>query len=706
MNFNLKQQEAYDKLSNGENIFITGPAGTGKCLGINTPIIMYNCDVKYVQDIKKNDYIMGDDSKPRKILSINSGIDDLYLIKCNNDSYVVNSAHILTLKSIKKIYYYNNEYNLFYGSSFGSVNFRVFNSKIELDVFLNTLPDLVDLPLKICYNKFSDKNWSSYFKGVYAVLQFEDQHHKYEFYKWGIFVGKNIKIIDFIGEYYKIAPIKQRLEFLAGIVDVCGIMNKKSYIIECNYKLIDDIIFIIKSCGLEYKCKRKICSNMYIINIFDNLPVKIVNYKYFKNEKKYYSINIQYIGKGRYYGFEIDCNKRFVLGNFIITHNTTLIKSFVEQNKKNKSIAITSTTGTSALLLNGSTLHSYLGIGLGNGSVENLVFKITKSKWYNNRWLNLKCLLIDEVSMLSPDLFDKLENIARIIRGVKKPFGGIQIVLSGDLCQLPCVGTDKFCFQAKTWNQCITNTIYLTEIIRQKDIFFQNVLNNVRIGNITKEVKDILNSRLNLKIKNYIKPTKLFSKNVNVDEINNQELDLLAKDGRQFYEYEMKIKVNPKIYDKQLAIQKFIKKSTVPQFLQICVGAQVMLLKNIDLELGLANGTRGVVIDFIDDIPIVRFINGEQIPIEYVTWTVEENEQHILDACQIPLKIAYAVSIHTSQGSTLDYVEVDLSDVFEYSQAYVALSRVKNLNGLFIKNINYDTIQAHPDAINYYKNLL
>ena len=389
------------------------------------------------------------------------------------------------------------------------------------------------------------------------------------------------------------------------------------------------------------------------------------------------------------------------------TGKTSLVKMFMRNHAGSRYIAVTSTTGTSALLLNGTTIHSYLGIGCGNSSIDVIVQKIFSWSWLRKRWLSLDCLFIDEISMLDPDLFDKIEEIARIVRNSKKPFGGIQLVVSGDFCQLPCVGTDRFCFEASSWNKCIDHTIYLTEIIRQNNPVFQEVLNSIRMGDITEQVREVLDSRVGVELHNTfgIKPTKLYSKNIDVDRVNNEELDTLAEDGRQFYEYEMEFHVYSGVSNKETVIEKYKKSCNAPLTLQICKGSQVMLLKNLDMENGLANGSRGVVIGFVNEMPVVRFLNGEERLIEHNEWEVEENEKRILQARQIPLKVAYAISIHRSQGCSLDYAEVDLSGIFEYGQAYVALSRVKSLEGLSIVSIDYDLIVAHPKAVEYYMSL-
>ena len=249
--------------------------------------------------------------------------------------------------------------------------------------------------------------------------------------------------------------------------------------------------------------------------------------------------------------------------------------------------------------------------------------------------------------------------------------------------------------------------MYLNEIIRQGETNFQEILNKIRVGNIDEQVREILDSRIGVELHNDygIKPTILYSTNRNVDRVNNKELDKLAEDGREFREYMMDVVVYSGVSNKSSAREKFMKYCTSPEVLQLCVGAQVMLLKNLDLPNGLANGSRGVITSFVGDMPVVRFLNGEERVIDYNVWEVEENDKRILRAQQIPLKVAYAITIHKSQGCSLDYAKIDLSEIFEYGQAYVALSRVKSLHGLSIIDINYDYLQAHPRAVEYYASL-
>jgi ATP-dependent DNA helicase PIF1 len=387
---------------------------------------------------------------------------------------------------------------------------------------------------------------------------------------------------------------------------------------------------------------------------------------------------------------------------------SAVIKMFSKIYGPTKNIAITSTTGTSALLLGGTTLHSYLGIGLGKESVEILSENILAKSWIKKKWRDLEVLIIDEVSMLSPDLFDKLEEIARIVRKNKICFGGIQLVLSGDLCQLGCVETEKFVFESKSWEMCIRKVVYLTEIIRQSEIEFQDCLNEIRMGVVSDKSRKLLESRVGIDLTNSIgiKPTKIFPLNYMVDEINNKELNILSKEKDiTVYEYEMDFEYYSNFKNKEMTIEKYRKNCVAPINLQLCVNAQVMLLVNMDLTMGLANGSRGIVTRFVDDKPVVKFLNGEERIIDYHIWEYKESNSKIMDIIQIPLKLAYAVSAHKAQGISLDLAEIDLSEVFCYGQAYISLSRVKKISGLSITKLNLNKIMAHPVAVKFYKNL-
>ena len=382
------------------------------------------------------------------------------------------------------------------------------------------------------------------------------------------------------------------------------------------------------------------------------------------------------------------------------TGKTHIVREFVRRSGKR--VAVTSTTGVSAVLLpGGTTLHSWAGIGLGEGSEAALSTRIRKKSYLKRRWKEVQVLIIDEVSMLSPDLFDKLESIARTVRGSRLPFGGIQVVLSGDFLQLPCVKSDRFCFEAETWGTVVGDTVILNDNMRQAGKNWQSCLSSLRTGITDAAVRETLARAQVRELTNPhgILPTRLYALRADVAEINVRELEKLSGEVFQF-------EADLRTYDKKRAFlgERLARDCPAEATLQLIVGCQVMLVCNLDIEAKLVNGSRGVVERFTaEDLPIVRFLDGTTRIVDYHLWELEEKDTKIASFEQIPLRLAYAVTIHRAQGLSLDYVVVDLSSVFEYGQGYVALSRVRSEGGLRIEGeIRYNRIKASPKALAFY----
>lgn len=398
--------------------------------------------------------------------------------------------------------------------------------------------------------------------------------------------------------------------------------------------------------------------------------------------------------------------------SFLINYYVNFLKTI---DTDTKDYAITSTTGLSAKLINGTTLHSFAGIGHGNDSFEILLDRINNNYFSKKRWKQIKILLIDEVSMLSPRLFEKLDALARKIRRNSKPFGGIQIILFGDFFQLPTVNSDHFCFEAFNWDDTINEVIVLEAIVRQKDNKFQNCLNKIRFGIVDNEVLEILNSRKinsfhkTFKNKNtIILPTILYARKVAVNKYNNKKLEQHINNGYKYniydciYEYSKNISEPLKLF-----LRNNINKSlNIPDKLKLSIHSQVMITINMKDEK-LVNGSRGIIVDFDKkNNPIVEFLDGRKIIIKQHDFEYEDYNKNKIIKKQYPLKLAWALTIHKSQGMSLDYVCTDIGEsIFEYGQVYVVLSRVRNLEGLFIKNIDYEKIKAHPKVIHFYKNI-
>ena len=364
--------------------------------------------------------------------------------------------------------------------------------------------------------------------------------------------------------------------------------------------------------------------------------------------------------------------------------------------------AVTAMTGCAALLLSqakATTLHSWAGIGLGRESPEILAAAILKKAKARRGWQDTRLLIIDEVSMMTPDLLEKLDSIARRVR--KKPdtrFGGLQIILVGDFCQLPPVGPSQFAFESPIWGTLIDETHNLIQIERQPDPVFQRVLTEARIGELSPASIAILRGRVGLDWKNTpdgIQPTLIYSRNADVDRINKINMDALEGDVKTFcaqtvYKGPMRLTA-----DIEAALQKLDKDAAYETTLELKVGAQVMLITNLS-GTPLVNGSRGVITGFSPSgLPLVRFKDSTgPIMIDQASWFLQDT---MVGRAQIPLKVAYAITIHKSQGSSLDSALIDIgSSVFEYGQAYVALSRVRSLEGLFIHRFSPTAVVCHP----------
>ncbi|CAJ2506811.1 Uu.00g079970.m01.CDS01 [Anthostomella pinea] len=438
------------------------------------------------------------------------------------------------------------------------------------------------------------------------------------------------------------------------------------------------------------------------------------------------------------------------------TGKSVLMRAIIAELKKKwardpERLSVTASTGLAACNIGGQTLHSFSGIGLGKEDVPTLVKKIRKNAKAKNRWLRTNTLVIDEVSMVDGDLFDKLSQIARTIRNNGRPFGGIQLVITGDFFQLPPVPDGgkkeaKFAFDAATWNTSIDHTIGLTQVFRQKDPHFAGILNEMRLGRISDDtVQTFKDLSRPLGFDDGLSYTELFPTRQEVERSNESRLRSL--DGPLVH-YEAHDSGDPSLRDRLLA------NMMAPKGLALKKGAQVMLIKNMDETL--VNGSLGKVIGFMNEMtfelwstngagegldsgdegeadagskkkikafsrdtdgskdmkeyPIVRFTSTdgshrvllcipEDWKVELPTGEVQASRK------QLPLILAWALSIHKAQGQTLERVKVDLGKVFEKGQAYVALSRAVSKQGLQVLRFEKSKVMAHPRVIQFYNKL-
>ncbi|OCB88619.1 hypothetical protein A7U60_g4217 [Sanghuangporus baumii] len=423
------------------------------------------------------------------------------------------------------------------------------------------------------------------------------------------------------------------------------------------------------------------------------------------------------------------------------TGKSVLLREIIKTLRKKyvtvpDAVAITASTGIAACNIGGVTIHSFSGIGLGIESAEELVKKIRKNKKAMARWLRTKVLIVDEVSMVDGDLFDKLSRIGAMIRKRSKPFGEIQVIVTGDFFQLPPVmkGSDsKFAFEAQTWNETISEHTYnLTKVFRQKDEDFVDMLNEMRFGRLTsRSISKFKSLSREIHYEDGMAATELFPRREDVDRSNSGRMTRLTTEEHKYVAVDGGTITDLKQREKMLA--NFM----APSVLTLKVDAQVMLIKNVDETL--VNGSIGRIIKFMDPSqardegvsglgdekgiekqpkkpksgqlwPVVEFrIPGgyfKEVMIVPESFKVElPNGEVQASRTQLPLILSWAMSIHKSQGQTLERVKVDLGKVFEKGQAYVALSRATSLDGLQVLNFDVKKVMAHPKVIEWSKSL-
>jgi len=375
------------------------------------------------------------------------------------------------------------------------------------------------------------------------------------------------------------------------------------------------------------------------------------------------------------------------------TGKTHILNEFVLYLKSRKVIpTIVAPTGIAASHLNGQTIHSYFSLGIRDSIDEYFISNLIEKKYLQTRFKKLKVLIIDEISMVSPNIFTSIDKILRAFKQNDNPFGGIQVILSGDFFQLPPISKNndgkRFAWQSPSWKELDLQTCYLEKKFRQDDNQLIFVLDEIRSGNVSQKSHDILNARLEKDLDIDFTPTKLYTHNMDVDKINNNELVSIDSKSQVFKYTSEGAKSN---------IEKLFKSALVQEELTLKKDAVVMFIKN-NPEKYYINGTTGVVIDFTKDeqkLPIVKLSNGYVVKVEYEDWKIENDSGKIqAKISQIPLKLAWAITIHKSQGMTLDAAQIDLSKTFEVGQGYVALSRIKNIEGLKLMGFNDNALSV------------
>ncbi len=437
------------------------------------------------------------------------------------------------------------------------------------------------------------------------------------------------------------------------------------------------------------------------------------------------------------------------------TGKTRLIQ-FIAQHMEEigRPYQVCAMTGCAAVLLNcgARTLHSWSGIKLAKGPNDAIVNRIMRNAETVKTWRKVSVLIIDEVSMMSAKMLELIDDIGKSTRRNMRPFGGIQVILTGDFFQLPPVGdhadpaTRAFCFESPRWPNMfpIENCIELTTVFRQSDPEFTRLLMEIRRGQLSESGAAILRRHVHREYDETsfggIVPTKIFPVRAKVDYTNNTmygnlesaELEFGAriKMGlRTYLESGLPIPSHILAACEDLTPEQMEREATqmltnmqVEETMRFKIGALVMCTVNLDVDAGICNGSQGIIVDFVENdmanemplllepgakamngrlVPLVRFANGvmRRIGFKYS----QNDEYPVLAVAQIPLRLAWALTIHKTQGTTLDMAEMDLGKtVFEYGQTYVALSRVKTLDGIYLTDFYPHKIRANPTVVAFY----
>ncbi len=371
---------------------------------------------------------------------------------------------------------------------------------------------------------------------------------------------------------------------------------------------------------------------------------------------------------------------------------TYVLNRFVEYCRENGiGLGITASTGIAATHIGGMTIHSWSGIGVYTELSNEQLKNFRKNSRLMSRLKKTRVLIIDEISMLDGARFELINQICKTLKDSDKPFGGLQVILCGDLFQLPPVtkGTDEidFVHTSPAWEELGLKVCYLSEQYRQEaDEGLLDILRQIRTRSITAETHDLLSRRSQAE-RNHEKITRLYTHNIDVDTLNKQQLEQLDTE----YEY-----FHMQTSGQEHFIEQLKKSCLAPETLELKIGAQVLCVAN-NPAAGYMNGSRGEVIEFENNRPIIQLESGREVKMERFTWSINDGERTLAEISQYPLRLAWAITVHKSQGMNLDTAEIDLMRAFTPGMGYVALSRLRHINGLFLRGLNETALEVSPE---------
>jgi len=356
--------------------------------------------------------------------------------------------------------------------------------------------------------------------------------------------------------------------------------------------------------------------------------------------------------------------------------------------------SVTAATGIAATHVGGQTLHSWSGIGIADSLSPAEIDRIASREHVARRIIKAKILIIDEISMLSAGTFAMADAVCKEVRRSELPFGGLQVILVGDFFQLPPIAkmgrTTQFAYDSDTWRALNPIICYLSEQHRQEDDAFLSVLSAIRSGEVEEMHYEYLSERRLAPEEAPAGAPKLFSHNADVDRINTTELGKIPGKSHTF---------RMTSSGKDTLVDGLKRGCLSPEILELKEGAEVMFTKNSP-QGKFVNGTLGFVDSFgADGVPIIETKDGERIAAEPMEWQVEQEGKVRASITQVPLRLAYAMTVHKSQGMSMDAAVMDLSQAFEYGQGYVALSRVRTLAGVYLLGINARALEVHPQIL-------